>query len=282
MKIGFISDIHLNLLPHPEDAFNVLCQEVSKKQCDVLVIPGDIAEDVEEVIDTVNRIVDRLGIPVYYVPGNHDIWYKDNKMVTEVIYRKFTDDSNCLIDKTIHLGDDLVLVGDIFWYDYSFANLDKYTKEQLSAKTYNDRTWNDYFYVNWLMSDEERNAAFIAKMKERLKRLSDKRVILISHMVNHEAFTVPEDRFEMWGFMNGFLGSRSLYELIKEHRVEIAVCGHVHHRRMFKEDETTFICSCLGYEKEWAMFAEHDTQLVSQIQQALTVVDVDVEVDVVL
>lgn len=274
MKIGFISDLHFNLLPQPEEAFNVLCQEVNKASCDVLVIPGDIAEDVIEVIDIVNRLVDSLRIPVYYVPGNHDIWYKDNKLVTDSIYRQFAEDPNCLIDKTIDLGDDLVLVGDIFWYDYSFANQSKYTKKQLSFKTYGERTWNDYFYVNWLMSDEDRNASFIEKMEERLKSLNGKRVILISHMVNHEAFTVPEDKFEMWGYMNAFLGSRSLYQLIKDYNVEIAACGHVHHRRMFKEDQTTFICSCLGYEKEWPMFDEHHTGLAQQIQQALTVVDV--------
>jgi len=274
MRFGFISDIHLNLLPDKDEFFTLLKEEVRENKLDILIIPGDISERASMTINLVNKMINIFDIPVYYVPGNHDMWYRKNKMTTKNIYEMYKQDSNCLIGKEIHLENDIILMGDIFWYDYTYANHNRFTQVELSQKTYNKRIWQDYFYINWVQDDISKSDELINNMKKRLDKLQDKRIILISHMINHHKYIVPEGIREEWGFFNGFLGSAKLNKLINDYNVEVAACGHVHHRHTFIENKTTYICSCLGYEKEWILFDPENSQLSIQIKKALKVMEI--------
>lgn len=274
MKIGFISDIHLDLISNFEEFMDIFYKEIKSSQTEILVIAGDISENAFTTIDYVNTMKELMDIPVYYVPGNHDMWYKTNRLTTQKIYKMYKEDDNCLTGKVVELNDKWVLMGDVFWYDYSYANNNKFSRGYLQGKEHDSRVWQDYFYVNWLKDDESKCREFVNNAEKTIKSLSDKNIILISHMINHKAFTVPEERKEMWGFFNGFLGSESLYELIKRHNIKIAVCGHVHHRHMFTEDDTSFVCSCLGYENEWPMFDENNLTPGYQIRNALTILEI--------
>lgn len=274
MKIGFISDLHIDLIKNIIEFNKTFLKIIRESNIEILVIPGDVSETLKVTIDYIKKLNEELDIPVYYVPGNHDMWYKNNKKTTQNIYKIYAEDKFCLIDKPLVLKDNIVIIGDLFWYDYSFANNVKYTKEDLALKTYNRRTWQDYFYTNWVKSDEEQCGYFINKNKSVLEKYKDYKIILVSHMINHKRFSMLEEVDEKWGYFNGFLGSESLYNLIKKYNIDVAVCGHIHFRRRFKEDNTTFICSCLGYEKEWSLFDKNDISIENQIRSALEIVEI--------
>lgn len=70
-RLAWTTDIHLNFLG-TQQIENFL-EGIYRQSPDLLVISGDIGE-APSVYDYLRRIVDKLGIPVYFVLGNHDFY----------------------------------------------------------------------------------------------------------------------------------------------------------------------------------------------------------------
>ncbi|MGL5904341.1 MAG: metallophosphoesterase [Cetobacterium sp.] len=124
MKIGIISDLHSDLYKEKGiDLLNELNNYfIQNKDIEVLLIAGDITEDINETIKFIENLKKKIEIKIYYVPGNHDIWQKQKiEIPTEDIVQKYAADKNCITGKVIQLRDDLVVIGDTGWYDYSFG-----------------------------------------------------------------------------------------------------------------------------------------------------------------
>ena len=273
MKIGFISDIHIDFFPNDFDVHEEFLKSFSQCDIDMLVIAGDISNNYKNTISFVKNLNNKLSYDVYYVPGNHDMWNKKVDDSTLEIYEAYKQDDNCLVNKTVHLIDDVYLIGDVFWYDYTFAD-QSFDINTLVSKTHGKRVWQDSIYVDWKTSDREVSQKMIEKAKKRIEDNPEARYILVSHMINHKDFTVNPEWREEWEFFNGFLGSENIYHLIKEANIDIAVCGHVHFRRVINEDDKKFICCCLSYPKEWKLFDDSSDELSYHIQAALEVVEI--------
>jgi 3',5'-cyclic AMP phosphodiesterase CpdA len=71
-RVAWLTDIHLNFLWEAE--LNAFCDLVRGSNADALLFGGDIAEavDIERLMA---RVADAVGIPIYFVLGNHD-YYK--------------------------------------------------------------------------------------------------------------------------------------------------------------------------------------------------------------
>jgi predicted MPP superfamily phosphohydrolase len=70
-RIAWLTDIHLNFLQAAQvDAF---LDRLSRVEPDAILIGGDIAE-APDVVDYLGRI-GALGLPVYFVLGNHDFYF---------------------------------------------------------------------------------------------------------------------------------------------------------------------------------------------------------------
>ena len=272
MKFGFISDIHLDMAK--EDLLPVFIETLENKDIDTLVIAGDITEDADETIRVIDELNQTLPYPTFYVPGNHDMWNKANKQNTLSIYEKFRNHKYCLTNQIVTLND-FYLIGDIFWYDYSYANQKVFSIDQLENKQFDKRKWKDSLYVNWNMDDTTVSNHMIDTLKAQLNLIDPTKTIVISHMINHPKFSVPESKRKEWGFFNAFLGSNRLYETLLEENVNYAVCGHVHFRHTIKEKNTTFICPCLSYEKEWQLFDDSDLSPEYHINKTLKIINTD-------
>lgn len=264
-RIAAISDLHLNTAEMRQVFATTAAAYIRAHRVDVLILAGDITPGVGLTISYVQELKDALGIPLYYVPGNHELWNRWNGLTTGEIYQLFLDDPNCLSGQVVRLADGTNLLGDIFWYDYSYADLERFTMEQFERKMLRGSRWQDAYYVDWGESDAVVSERFIEQARQQLAGLDARRTVFVSHMINHPRFSVPSRRFELWGFFNAYLGSEGLFAEIKRFKPLLAICGHVHHRGYFEEDGTTFACACLAYPKEWRYLAAGTKDLSEQI-----------------
>lgn len=254
MNIGMISDLHIDYskeYPITEE----LIQLIRETRIEVLLIAGDISESVELTLNTIEQLNQDTSCKVYFVPGNHDMWDKQNTLEngfhTEENYKKYLVCPYCISGKVIELKDDWVLFGDIGWYDYSFGK--GYEKEQYDEMTFGKRTWHDKLYNVWSKDNQATHQWQLQSLKKTIAPYRDKHKILVTHMVSHPAFTVPEDwsKTVNWAYFNAFLGSKDYQTLCEEENVDYALMGHVHYRGELRDGATTYVCSCLNYYNEW-------------------------------
>jgi predicted phosphohydrolase len=72
MRLAWITDVHLDFLSG--DQVRAFCGRIARRGPDALAISGDIA-DARSVEHTLRVVADDLGVPIYFVLGNHDFYY---------------------------------------------------------------------------------------------------------------------------------------------------------------------------------------------------------------
>ena len=94
MKIGFISDLHIDLNPDvpPQEYMTRLKEIIKRKQLNRLVIGGDISNHYSSTLQFVEQLQNQAEIPVHFIPGNHDFWEEaDATKDTKGIYRLYKE-----------------------------------------------------------------------------------------------------------------------------------------------------------------------------------------------
>jgi len=247
-KILTLSDLHLTKDQH--FAFRDIVVGLGRYyNADLLLIGGDVSNDVQttqEFVWDVNK-----SLPVLYVPGNHDLWNKENGLSTQKIIDAYADDELCLWGRSTSLTEKTVLVGHSAWYDYSFGS-PEFTLEDFARRELDEMVWQDRLFIQFPKSDPEICREQNADIRALMDAAADKDIVLLTHGVNHRGFTVQDSTRRNWNYFNAFLGSTELSELAT--RAKVAICGHVHYRRQFTEGDTRFICACLGYQNEWEYY----------------------------
>ncbi|MDO5293464.1 MAG: metallophosphoesterase [bacterium] len=269
MKIAVISDLHIDINKNHK-VVEELISLCKKKQAELLLIAGDISEQAEVTIATVQRIKEELLFPVYYVPGNHDMWNKhEPTKKTEDLYKLFLEDENCLSSGSKQITKDTTLIGEIGWYDYSFGN-GRYSKEAFDQMSHMDRTWQDYKYNDWAKDNQAKCQEFLDKLERQLKACKTKNKIVMTHMVPIEEFTV-QGANELWYYFNAFIGTNKLHELYKKYDVDYGICGHIHYRKALKKDNIMYICPCLNYDTEWV---GKEKDVAKELEESMVILDI--------
>ncbi len=271
MRVAVISDLHLD----ENQAYPVLerlAEMLSAERANLVLVAGDITECVDVTIDVMDLFEELCGCPVYYVPGNHDLWREErDTRTTDEIYQMFVDDFRCLSGKTQVIRcktGNFALVGDVGWYDYSFAN-EAFSEEDLRLMQYDGRTWQDKLKNQWTDDNLSCCEMQLERLEKQLKEAGSLPIIAVTHMLPIREFCVPESR-EMWKYFNGFLGSKKLGELFEKYNVKVSVSGHVHYRKEVMHGNTRYICPCLGYSKEWKLYnEEHGSNLMWQLRDSV-------------
>ncbi len=267
MKIGIISDIHVDR-NRGFPILELLAKKVTEKRLDCLLIAGDISDAQSVTLAFIDSLRDRSGRPVYFVPGNHDLWRQDGEKPADTaeIYRRYWEHPACLIGKSVPLSADWVVLGDIGWYDYSFGNK-KYSAKDFEKKAMFDRTWQDSVFINWRRTDAQVHRDMLNHLDKQLLDTSGKKRIVVTHMITTDEFAVPESR-KAWPYFNAFLGSRDYGDLFERYGVAYSIMGHVHYRRKILKSGVSYICSCLDYHTEW-----QSIDCEREIDEALTLID---------
>lgn len=252
-KIGILSDIHvdINMYRGKDRVTESICSIIRKRNLDIFIIAGDIASDYTLTLSVIKRIEKETEARCIFVPGNHDIWTEHHPELTSWdIYNKLKEHPGNLSAGSFEINKDWAIAGDLGWYDYKFGS-SKYSIEDFNLMRYEDRIWQDSIMAKWDRTTIEMHTFFLKNLKEQLDNLGDKNIILVTHVLPVREFTV-QDPPPMWEYLNAFMGSPDYGTLaLKYPGVKYSISGHVHYRKQFSKQDTTFICNCLGYSTEW-------------------------------
>lgn len=89
-----------------------LIKKIDKVQPDIIVLTGDIVDDIEEEDNAYILMTDLVTkYPLYYVDGNHEVWHHD----TEKVYQAISDIGVHILKNTYDTisinGEDIILAG---------------------------------------------------------------------------------------------------------------------------------------------------------------------------
>ena len=256
-RIGILSDIHVDQNgKNPEHVVNALATTLRHNSPDVFVLAGDVSNDYTLTLSVLTELKASTGIPVYFVPGNHDLWNRKHPdMDAWQIHDALQQFHGTLSGRVLDLGGGWEIVGEAGWYDFSYGD-SSYSEEDFERMEIDGRVWQDRIFANWNMRTRDVHEVFLTRLRDRLRAVRDpRRTVMVTHAVPVRDFTVPFMP-ELWNYLNAFLGSKAYGELARDFGVHLAISGHVHFRREVKQRgrdgaETRFICNCLGYSREW-------------------------------
>ncbi len=268
MKIGTLSDIHFDRHQQlrMEDYIEALAQLTRQKELDLLIIAGDISNHYSTTLRFIKQLTENVACGVYFIPGNHDIWRQADEIITsEEILALYTAHPQCLINQPLELGQ-FVIVGHMGWYDYHFAS-NKYTLEKLERGKHYGATWQDKVHTNFEQSDQMLSKRFAESVFHQLEPYLHHKVVLVTHVVTHPKFVVPLPH-RIFDFFNAFIGTQDFDYVYEHYDVAYSVMGHVHFRKRYTENGTTYLCSCLGYPREW-----RGDDLFTELKDALQMIE---------
>ncbi len=117
MRIAWLSDIHLNFVPHQK--IEEFSREVEKSGAEVALISGDISE-APYLRNHLNTLAEIIKFPIYFVLGNHD-FYRSSIDRTLDLAKNISSNSANLVwitaEDIVKLSDETVLLGHESWND---------------------------------------------------------------------------------------------------------------------------------------------------------------------
>ena len=256
MKIGVLSDLHIDKnkegLIEGETFSSLVSELIDRQSVDVFLLAGDVSDDYRITQEFIETVKQKSGVPLYFVPGNHDYWSINHEVKdTNRLHDFFAEQEESLISRPRILNDEWAVVGNPGWYDYGYGNRQVYSYDQFASKKYKFAYWNDARYINWGRSDQEVSQEMLDQLKEDISKVGGRKIILMTHVATHPNF-VMQLPHRLYDFANAYLGAKSYEELYGHFpQIKYSIMGHVHFRKVVKEFNKTFLSACLGNRKHW-------------------------------
>ncbi|MBG9982558.1 metallophosphoesterase [Aerococcaceae bacterium DSM 111020] len=268
-RIGFISDLHIDYLRsyRPAEMIEELVHSAQDNALSHLIIGGDISNSYTMTLTFIEQLQQSLSpIKLYFIPGNHDYWQDPNaSKETWKIHQLYQTHPLSLMNEPLLIGDRLAIIGHMGWYNHAYYNQEKFSPEQIEIGRYKIATWQDKKRLDWQMTDEEVSQIFAAEIKEQFNQVSERQVILVTHVVTTKDFIIPMPH-RAFDFFNAFIATDDLEPWMNNSSISHHIMGHVHIRHQFHKNHQQWITNSLGYEKEW-----RTNQLSQELAQSLYV-----------
>jgi 3',5'-cyclic AMP phosphodiesterase CpdA len=237
--IAQLSDIHMGLDKAPDAARNLqrALEMIADHHVDAIVVSGDIGERPPER-EQVKQMIDRAarGVPVYYVPGNHDDTARDTDQYTSIFGRNYYEAN---IKGVTLVVLDSQLLGN---YDNFGAR-----EAQPLAPEGQEKAQS---MLGWLQNDAAREARGNGEREARGGGEREGRGVVIA--VQH----VPLDRgpgFPMENDPKPYWTSQEPYrsrvaDMLHRMGVHDLLAGHLHHQAIYKASGFTIhVAPAIGY-----------------------------------
>ena len=233
LRAGWLTDVHLNFVSSRKRLR--FYAQIRQQQLDILLLGGDIGE-ADTVIQFLTEIERGIGIPIYFVLGNHDFYRGSIAEVREAVARRVAA-SRWLrwlpSSGVVSLTDNTALIGHDSWAD-----------GRLGDFFGSDVVLNDYVLIAELsgLKKAERYARLNALGDEAAEFLADRVSEVLSQWRNVVVLThVPPFRESCWHeghisnndylphFACRAVGDR-LAPLMRDHPESLmkVLCGHTH------------------------------------------------------
>lgn len=252
MRISFISDLHVDL--NRRASINAYRYELLKlieaEKTELLVIGGDISNHYQTTIDFVESLETSAGIPVYFIPGNHDFWEDSIKKDTWGIYQIYQQHPQSLIESPLQLNETYTLVGHSAWYNHAIYDKKRYSENEIEKGKYRFAYWQDKLNLDWQAKDREVSKYFADIIQKDLDQVTTDKIILQTHIVTIPEFTMPMPH-KIFDFFNAYIATDDLKEIQKKYPITHNIMGHVHFRTQLFKENSYYIANSLGYRREW-------------------------------
>ena len=277
MKLWAVSDLHVR---HPDN--RAIAEDIRPESGDDwLIVAGDVAEQVDDVVRTL-AVLRRRFARVVWVPGNHELWTRTKDPVPlrgVARYERLVAECRALGVDTPEdpfpvwtgPGGPVVVAPLFLLFDYSFLPEGATTSAEGLAIAY---------AAGVVCTDEHllhpdpfptREAWCAARVEESRRRLDALDPALPTVLVNHWPLTrlptrvLRHPEFALW------CGTTATADWHVRYRARAVVYGHLHIPRVTVEDGVPFREVSLGYPREWRARAErrgHDDPLPRQVLPA--------------
>jgi len=240
MRIWFLSDLH----HHASWPFEA---PAVAPDADVIVIAGDATEELSRrAIPWIAETFNRFGLPVIYVPGNHD-YYKAN-LTYEAAKAQLVADHHDL--HLLATGQSVVIAGTRFvgatlWTDFDLGQYGHVAEFEAG------RSMNDFRYIRFgaeyrkALPKDMIDAHY--EQRARIEKILSQPFDGPTVVVTHHA---PLERSLQTGRQEGPLDAAyasDLSDLIERYRPELWLHGHIHVSHDYIHDRTRIRTNPRGY-----------------------------------
>jgi predicted phosphodiesterase len=273
------ADLHYNQ-PRSAAPADELIDQMNRAGGDVLMVVGDTAaadgDALERCLSRFKFVGEKL-----FVAGNHELWtYGDdsNELFRQVLPRRVRDLGWQWLQEAPFIHGDIAIVGNIGWYDYSFAQPSlgiphrfyaakvspgaarRFTEFAQLFEVQDDipaaareivARWNDGRFVHLHRSDEAFLDELLAELGGQLESLKPMKRILVA--VHHLPFAalLPPPHSAQWDFAKAYLGSQRIGALLTQYpNVSDVVCGHSHFAAETKVGQVKAVNIGSGYRSK--------------------------------
>ncbi|SRR6266498_37651 len=216
MHIFAVSDLHTDFAENRRRL-----QQVSSTAYlqDVLVVAGDIADDLGIIAWTLRKLRSQFG-QVFYVPGNHELWVRDGKYDSVEKFRQVIRlcDEIGICTRPGRAGGNWI-VPLFSWYESEFDLKGEGDVSSLEG-------WADLYFCKWPVGMGSVSEYFLNLNESRIKGY-DGYVITLSHFLPRRELLPAIERLGFKG-LPLVAGAPALDRQIRALNAVIHVFGHSH------------------------------------------------------
>lgn len=256
MRIFAISDLHVDF---SENFKWVVKLSQSDYQNDVLLIAGDVTHDLE-LLEKTLMLLKRRFMEVFFVPGNHELWLKNNlfKNSLEKFWAVMHVCESCEVHtNSLTLKDEIniTIFPILSWYTLSTEGDDSlyWPKE---GEDLDLSMWSDTHLVNW--PSDIKASEFFLSLSDKQQNISltpSNLTISFSHFLPRQELMyvygqkIHTDRSPEFNF-SSVAGSSKIDTLLRNIGSSLHLYGHHHRNQIQNIQGVTYISCCLGYPFE--------------------------------
>jgi predicted phosphohydrolase len=246
MKIAITADLHWSVSDIGDRCTRWLAKRLRQINPDLLILVGDtgVGNEMAHCLD----LFKALDCVKLLVAGNHCLWSSGSAIDSMQIYTQIIPATAKrfgfhYLDAEPWFAADgsLAVVGNINWYDYSYASpviAHKYPhcEEMYWRKEFINGWHNDGRFVRLGMSDVEFTQRVLEKLKRDIEEMSQQADLLVA-AIHHPPFPElfyplkphPSDDELIW---LAYTGNRAISKLLLQYpKLRYVFCGHTHFAR---------------------------------------------------
>jgi predicted phosphodiesterase len=257
MRILVTADLHYNH-PRSRALADDLIAEMNRAGGDVLLVVGDTAAADGDALE---RCLSRFEFsgPKLFVAGNHELWTRgpdSYDLFRRLLPQRVRTLGWHWLQTEPFVAGDVAIVGNVGWYDYSFAQASLAIPTRFYAAKVSPGAaghlsefasllqpdddippsarevvarWNDGKFIKLHRTDEQFLDELLAELRTQVAVLQHVPKILAA--VHHLPFAqlLPPSHSAQWDFAKAYLGSSRIGEVLLSYtNIHTIVCGHSH------------------------------------------------------